>query len=206
MVEHMPRTLLALVAATVLVTGCGSSDTHNDADVAFAQQMVPHHEQAVTMSDLALEPDRGASAEVRALAEQIGSAQDSEIEQMNGWLEEWGEDGAGSEHGGHGAEHGDGHDGGGHDDGAGHEGMLTEEQLDELASATGAEFDALWLTSMIEHHEGAITMAQRVVDDGQDPDVRDLAEQIVQVQQDEIEDMRAIVSSLDDPATSPQSG
>lgn len=192
----MRRTLLALAAATVLVTGCGSSDTHNDADVAFAQQMVPHHEQAVTMSDLALEPDRGASAEVRALAEQIGSAQHAEIEQMNGWLEEWGEDGAGSEHEGHGAEHGDGHGAehgaGGHDDGAGHEGMLTDEQLDELAAATGAEFDTLWLTSMIEHHEGAITMAQKVVDDGKDPDVRDLAEQIVQVQQDEIETMRAL--------------
>lgn len=200
----MRRTLLALVAATALVTGCGSSDTHNDADVTFAQQMVPHHEQAVTMSDLALEPDRGASAEVRALAEQIGSAQHGEIEQMNGWLEEWGEDGAVSEHGGHGAEHGDGH-GEGHGDG-GHEGMLTEEQLDELAAATGAEFDALWLTSMIEHHEGAITMAQKVVADGKDPDVRALAEQIVQVQQDEIEQMRAIVSSLDDPATSSQSG
>ncbi len=201
----MRRTLLALAAATVLVTGCGSSDTHNDADVAFAQQMVPHHEQAVTMSDLALEPDRGASAEVRALAEQIGSAQHAEIEQMNGWLEEWGEDGAGSEHGGHGAEHGDGH-GEGHGGGAGHEGMLTDEQLDDLAAATGPEFDTLWLTSMIEHHEGAITMAQKVVDDGKDPDVRDLAEQIVQVQQDEIEAMRAIVSSLDDPATSSQSG
>jgi len=201
----MRRTLLALAAATVLVTGCGSSDTHNDADVAFAQQMVPHHEQAVTMSDLALEPDRGASAEVRALAEQIGSAQHTEIEQMNGWLEEWGEDGSGSEHGGHGAEHGDGH-GEGHGGGDGHEGMLTDEQLDDLAAATGAEFDTLWLTSMIEHHEGAITMAQKVVADGKDPDVRDLAEQIVQVQQDEIEQMRAIVSSLDDPATSSQSG
>ena len=181
----MRRTLLALAAATVLVTGCGSSDTHNDADVAFAQQMVPHHEQAVTMSDLALEPDRGASTEVQALAEQIGSAQGSEIDQMNGWLEEWGEDGGDSEHGGHGGGHGADHR-------AGHEGMLTDEQLDELADATGAEFDTLWLTSMIAHHEGAITMAQEAVDDGQDPDVRALAEEIVQVQQDEIEQMRAL--------------
>ena len=189
----MRRTLLALAAATVLVTGCGSSDTHNDADVAFAQQMVPHHEQAVTMSDLALEPDRGDSPEVQALAQQIGSAQHAEIEQMNGWLEEWGEDGAGSEHGnGHGEGHGDDH-GTGHDDGAGHEGMLTEEQLDELAAASGTEFDTLWLTSMIEHHEGAITMAQKAVDDGQDPDVRELAEQVVQVQQDEIGVMTELV-------------
>lgn len=177
----MRRRLFALAAVTILVAGCGSSDTHNDADVAFAQQMVPHHEQAVTMSDLALEPDRGASTEVQAMAEQIGSAQGSEIDQMNGWLEEWGEDAGDSEHEGHGADHG-----------AGHEGMLTDEQLDELADASGAEFDTLWLTSMIAHHEGAITMAQEAVDDGQDPDVRALAEEIVQVQQDEIEQMRAL--------------
>ena len=79
--------------------------------------------------------------------------------------------------------------------GAGHEGMLTEEQLDELAAASGPEFDALWLSSMIAHHEGAITMAQEAVDDGQDADVRDLAEQIVQVQQDEIAQMRALSAS-----------
>lgn len=187
----MRRTLLALAAATVLVTGCGSSDTHNDADVAFAQQMVPHHEQAVTMSDLALEPERGASAQVRALAEQIGSAQDSEIDQMNGWLEKWDEGGGDSEHGGHGGGHDDDH-GDGHGSGAGHEGMLTDEQLDELAAATGAEFDELWLTSMIAHHEGAITMAQKAVDDGKDPEVRELAEQIMQVQQDEIAQMTAL--------------
>ena len=186
----MRRTLLALAAATVLVTACGSSDTHNDADIAFAQQMVPHHEQAVVMSDLALEPDRGASAEVRALAEQIGSAQDSEIDQMNGWLEEWGEDGGDSEHEGHGGGHGTDH---GEDHGPGHEGMLTDEQLDELAAATGTEFDSLWLASMIAHHEGAITMAQDAVDDGKDPEVRELAEQIVQAQQDEIDQMRLLV-------------
>lgn len=189
----MRRSLLTLTFAAALIAGCGSS-SHNDADVAFAQQMVPHHEQAVTMSDLALEPDRGASPEVQALAEQIGSAQGTEIDQMNGWLEEWDEPSAGSDHEGHGGEHGDDH-GGGHSDGAGHEGMLTEEQLDELAAATGPEFDALWLSSMIAHHEGAITMAQEAVDDGQDADVRDLAEQIVQVQQDEIAQMRALSAS-----------
>ena len=180
----MRRSLLTLTFAAALIAGCGSS-SHNDADVAFAQQMVPHHEQAVTMSDLALEPDRGASAEVQALAEQIGSAQGSEIDQMNEWLEEWGEDGDDAGHEGHGGGHGDGH-------GAGHEGMLSDDELAELESATGSEFDTLWLTSMIAHHEGAITMAQKAVDDGQDPDVRELAEQIAQVQQDEIAQMRAL--------------
>ncbi|WP_229052869.1 DUF305 domain-containing protein [Aeromicrobium sp. Leaf350] len=178
---------LVLAAAAVLLAACGSS-SHNDADTAFAQQMVPHHEQAVEMSDLALDPARGASPEVQALAEQIGSAQHDEIELMNGWLEEWGES-EGSDHGGHGDGHGD-HGGGDHHE---MEGMLTDEQMAELADATGAEFDSLWLTGMIAHHEGAVTMAETAVADGKDPDVRELAEQIADVQKTEIAEMKALL-------------
>jgi len=152
--------------------------------------MVPHHEQAVTMSDLALDPARGASSEVRALAEQIGSAQHDEIAQMQDWLEEWGADG-GSGHAGHESGHGSEHGGGG--DHAQMDGMLSDGQLAELEAATGPAFDALWLTSMIEHHEGAVTMAETVVADGKDPDVRELAEQIVDVQRDEIAQMQALL-------------
>ncbi len=180
-------TLTALTFAAALAAGCGSS-SHNDADVAFAQQMVPHHEQAVTMSDLALEPGRGASAEVQALAEQIGSAQGTEIEQMNGWLEEWGEDA--DDQSGHG-DHMD--DEMGDDAGQQMEGMLSADELDELAGAVGTEFDTLWLTSMLAHHEGAVTMAEDVIADGEDPDVRELAEQIVQAQKDEIASMLALL-------------
>jgi uncharacterized protein (DUF305 family) len=188
-----PSLMLGLSAAALsvgLLAGCGS-DPQNDADVAFAQMMVPHHEQAVTMSDLALDPARGASPEVQALAEQIGSAQHDEIAQMQAWLEEWGVHG-GSGHAGHESGHGSGH-GSEHGGEQQMDGMLSDDQLAQLEDATGPEFDELWLTSMIEHHEGAVTTAETVVADGKDPDVRELAEQIVEVQRTEITAMEALL-------------
>ncbi|MFT4298159.1 MAG: DUF305 domain-containing protein [Aeromicrobium sp.] len=176
-----------IAAVTALTTACGSA-THNDADIAFAQSMVSHHAQAVEMSDLALEEDRGTSPEVRTLAEKIAGAQHGEIEQMNAWLDDWNasESASGHEHGHEG--HGDGH--------GDMEGMLTDEQLTELADATGTDFDQLWLAGMIEHHRGAITMAQTVIDEGQDPDVRELAEAIIAEQESEIAEMTILLETL----------
>lgn len=152
--------------------------TPSPADVMFAQMMIPHHEQAVVMSDYALE--NTSTPEVLALAEQIKAAQQPEIEQMTSWLEEWGVpvmsgmDAMGA-HGGHGMS-----------------GMLTDEQLDELANARDADFDALYLAYMIDHHEGAIDMADDVAD-SQDPRVAALAAAIIEAQRAEIVEMQRLL-------------
>ena len=158
--------------------GEGSGVTHADAgDVAFAQQMIPHHEQAVQMADLALDTP-SASSTVRALASQVKAAQDPEIRTMSSWLDAWGAPGAGEvDHSGH--------------DMAG---MMSEADLDALARAQGAEFDRMWLTMMIAHHEGAVTMSRTVLDSTQRAEVRALAESIVSAQQREIETMKGLLS------------
>jgi len=148
-----------------------------DADVMFAQMMIPHHEQAVVMSDLALDPARGASPAVVALAEQIRAAQAPEIEQMQAWLD--GQDaGMGGDHSGHG----------------GMEGMLSDEQIAALGAAEGAEFDRLFLEGMIAHHEGAVAMAEDVRADGDDPELAALADAIIAAQEQEIAEMRALLA------------
>lgn len=145
----------------------------------FAQMMIPHHEQAVVMSDLA--PTRASSKEILDLASEIKNAQAPEIAQMRAWLEEWGfpvmdMDDMGA-HAGHG----------------GMQGMLSDDQLDALASASGEEFDQLFATYMIAHHEGAIEMAQDVLRDGRDARVKSLAEQIISSQRAEIDQMQAFL-------------
>ncbi|MFM9134938.1 MAG: DUF305 domain-containing protein, partial [bacterium] len=165
-------------SSTPQSTAAGPPVMPSPADAMFAQMMIPHHEQAVVMSDYALA--NTSNPEVLALAEQIKAAQQPEIEQMTSWLEEWGVpvmsgmDAMGA-HGGHGMS-----------------GMLTDEQLDELADASDAEFDALYLAYMIDHHEGAIDMAQGVVD-SQDPRVAALAAAIIEAQRAEIVEMQRLL-------------
>lgn len=147
----------------------------NDADVEFAQGMIPHHEQAVEMADLA--DGRAESAEVIDLAERIKAAQDPEIEQMRGWLEDWGQE----------MPEAMDHEGMG--------GMMSEDDMTALESASGAEFDEMFLTMMIEHHEGAIEMAQTELDDGQNAEAKELAQTIIDAQQAEIEEMQGILDA-----------
>ena len=156
----------------------GSSE-FNRADVMFAQMMIPHHEQAIEMSDLVLAKD-GVDPEVMELAEQIEAAQGPEIEQMQTWLDEWGapsmmdaDDMAGM---------------------GGMDGMLTEEQLDELAAADGATGSALFLEGMIEHHEGAIDMAEQHQEDGENEEALELSASIIETQTAEIERMRELLA------------
>jgi uncharacterized protein (DUF305 family) len=154
-------------------------------DVMFAQMMIPHHEQAIEMADLA--GDRAQSAEVLALAEDIKAAQDPEIDLMTGWLEAWGEDvpmpGMGMDH--------SGHDMGSMSDSM--TGMMSAEDMEALAAASGAEFDQMWLEMMIEHHEGALAMAEQVQDSDL-PDVRGLAKAIIAGQTAEIETMQGLLA------------
>lgn len=198
--KRLISTFVMVAAVSLVAVGCGSSSDgsmpgmdmdsdatettaagasgadSNDADVMFAQGMIPHHEQAVEMAKLA--GDRAESQEVKDLAADIEAAQDPEIEQMTGWLEEWDQpmemDGMDSMEMG---------------------GMMSEDQMSELEDATGAEFDAMFLEMMIEHHEGAIAMAQDQVDDGKNAEAIALAEAIIEAQQGEIETMQGLLDA-----------
>jgi uncharacterized protein (DUF305 family) len=106
---------------------------------------------------------------------------------MSGWLDAWGEPEAGG--------HGSGHGSGGGDDAAGG-GMMSGEQMDDLAAAEGDEASRLFLDSMIEHHEGAVDMAKQELDAGAHADAKELAASIVQAQESEIKEMQALLAGL----------
>ena len=192
MIRRTRLTLVAVAALGVLLAGCGGAHDMDDmgmaspssttgasaADAMFAQMMIPHHEQAVEMSTLA--ETRASSPEIKELAAEIKGAQQPEIDQMTAWLEEWGMPvmsgmDAMGEHGGHGMS-----------------GMLTDDQLQQLADASGPEFDRLFAEFMILHHEGAIDMAEDVVD-SKDPRVAALAAAIIKTQAEEIAQMGAFL-------------
>ncbi len=157
----------------------GASVVLNDADVEFAQGMIAHHEQAVEMAEIALDPNRQAGPEVIDLATRIQAAQEPEIDQMTAWLTAAGESVT--------MDLSDGHDMSSMD------GMMTAEEMDALAVATGPEFDAMWLEMMIAHHEGAISQSQTVKADGSNVDVLALADLIITAQQGEIAEMQALL-------------
>ncbi len=147
----------------------------NDADVAFTTGMIPHHEQAVEMS--AMVPGRSTNPAVAKLAAEISAAQGPEIATMKTFLVQWNKSAD------------SGHEG--HDMGA-MQGMVDGATMTRLESLAGAEFDRLWLTSMIGHHEGAIGMAEAELADGANADAKELAEQIITVQKAEIARMQQL--------------
>ncbi len=151
----------------------------NDADIAFTAGMIPHHEQAIEMSDIVLGKD-GIDPRVGELAERIKAAQGPEIDRLQGWLRDWG-----AEHAGHGGDH------------AGHgDGMMTEEDLAALRDASGADASRLFLEQMIAHHEGAVQMAETQIAEGGNADAIALAREIASAQAAEIQQMRDLLASL----------
>jgi uncharacterized protein (DUF305 family) len=146
-----------------------SSSQYSADEIMFAQMMIPHHEQAVTMSELAL--SNTTTAEIVALATAIRDAQAPEIIQMQSWI-----DGKSESHM--------------HDMEMG--GMLSDAELAELAELKGAAFDQMFLTAMIAHHEGALDMVE-MINDSTNSEVKTLAANIVQSQSAEIEAMKALL-------------
>ncbi len=186
---------VALAAAALLFGACGSHDMgsmdtgsidtgdstpesadFNDADVIFAQMMIPHHQQAIEMSDIALDPNSQASAAIIALATQIKGAQDPEISQMKNLLTNWGKS----------MEMGSMHHSSMMD------GMLSLEEMDTLGQLKGAEFDKAWAKGMIAHHEGAIAMANEVLANGKNSEILALANAVVSGQSAEIKTLKPL--------------
>jgi len=147
-------------------SGVNTSD-FSGVDIMFAQMMIPHHQQAIDMSALA--ESRAMSPAVKALASKISAEQGPEIEQMRSWLKAAN---APTE--------------------MGHQmsmdGMLSDAELERLTNASGAEFDELFIIGMIAHHEGAIEMAQMVVD-SKNLEARELGETIIKMQTLEIAEL-----------------
>jgi uncharacterized protein (DUF305 family) len=204
-----PRTLaltLTALAAAALLAACGStgsgtpspagagstfsgmsgmqatssarSSGFNAQDETFATDMIIHHRQAVQMA--ALVPGRSTNAKVLALAARIQAAQQPEIDTMTGWLTAWGsampEDMAR------------------HDMGESMPGMMSAADLADLKATRGAEFDRMFLTMMIAHHEGALTMSRAQVAKGSNPDATTLAQTIIAAQTTEISQMRGLLA------------
>ena len=198
--KKLTLTVVALTTAALLLGACGSSDMgsmdmgssdsssmdmgysipesadFNDADVMFAQMMIPHHEQAIEMSDIALDPNTGASAAIIALATQIKGAQDPEISQMKNLLTTWGMP----------------TEMGSMDHSSMMDGMLSLEEMDTLGQLKGAEFDKAWAKGMIAHHEGAIAMANDVLANGKNSEILALANAVVSGQSTEIETLKPL--------------
>ena len=193
--KKLTLTVIALTTTALLLGACGSSDMSsmdmgssdmdnsipesadfNDADVMFAQMMIPHHEQAIEMSDIALDPNTGASAAIIALATQIKGAQDPEISQMKNLLTTWGMPTKM----------------GSMDHSSMMDGMLSLEEMDTLGQLKGAEFDKAWAKGMIAHHEGAIEMANDVLANGKNSEILALANAVVSGQSTEIETLKPL--------------
>jgi uncharacterized protein (DUF305 family) len=177
------RTLLAAVLAIAVLALAGCSDdattrtenNHDDADVAFATGMIPHHAQALVMVDMT--EGRDLDPAFTQLTDAIRAAQTPEIQTMSGWLEDWGkevpdESGMG---------------------GMDMPGMMSDDDLDTLESSSGATFEARWLRMMIEHHQGAIEMAKVEIAEGSYPPAVDLATSIVTSQEAEIVTMKTLL-------------
>ncbi len=186
---------VVLFTGALLFTACGghdmsdmsagSTDTNvadsergfNDADIMFAQMMIPHHEQAIELADIALDPTLMASDQVEALASQIKNAQDPEIDLMVQWLDEWEQPLM--------------------DMSVDHsmtmEGMLSVDELGAIGQMNGEEFDQAWIQSMIAHHQGAIEMADTVKAEGKSALVQELADAIIEAQKLEIDTLELLL-------------
>jgi uncharacterized protein (DUF305 family) len=160
----------------------GSNNQHNSrssdytgADIMFLQMMIPHHQQAIDISNLAMKTSK--DAELLALAKIIARDQAAEITKMKAWL----------------ADAGAGMDMGHSMDGMG--GMLSGAELSALRAEMGTKFDILWLKGMTGHHDGAIHMTT-MIRDASNPEIKAFGEKVIADQSAQIEQMREMIKRL----------
>lgn len=151
---------------------------HSDKDVEFATMMIPHHQQAVEMADMAVE--KATNAQVKQLATAIKAAQDPEIKEMSGWLTGWGKPvpSPGMSHSMPGS------------------GMMTEQEMTDLGKASGPAFDRMWVQMMIKHHQSAVAMAKTEQTSGESAKAIELAKKIETAQNAEIATMQKLLNQL----------
>ncbi|MDV9189147.1 DUF305 domain-containing protein, partial [Streptomyces sp. SR27] len=151
----------------------------NDADVMFAQMMIPHHQQALEMAELA--DGRAEDPEVKKLVAAIERAQDPEIQKMKAWLKGWGRPESAS-----------------HGSGGGHSmaGMMSEQDMKDLAAVKGKAFDRKFAELMIAHHNGAVDMAKEEQKSGTNATAKALADDVVRTQSEEVAALRKILDRI----------
>jgi uncharacterized protein (DUF305 family) len=154
-----------------------SAGAHNAQDVAFAQQMITHHRQAIEMSDLAA--TRAFSSEVKSLATTIKGEQDPEINTMSGWLTSWGAAVPQEMKG--------------MDMSSGMPGAMSTADMTKLDKASGTMFDTMFLQMMVQHHQGAVTMAKTEQSKGEYGPAKTLAASIITAQTAEINQMNTLL-------------
>ena len=155
----------------------------NDADVAFAQGMIPHHQQALEMVELT--KGRTLTVQTQQIVNAIKDAQTPEIATMTQWLNDWKKDVPSA------SDSMSGHD----MSDMGSNGMMTDAEMSSLERASDSKFEDMWLEMMIRHHQGAIAMANTEKKDGKFSDAVSLATSIASSQQDEIDEMQRILAS-----------
>ncbi|WP_200446925.1 DUF305 domain-containing protein [Corynebacterium macginleyi] len=188
---NIDATTSATSTATTEADGEISVD-HNDADIMFAQMMIPHHQQAVEMSEMLLAKE-GIPAQVVEFAQGVIDAQEPEIDRMNAMLEAWGQQPV-TDSGG--METMDEMGGMDHGEMGAMSGMMSQEDMTALEESQGTEAARLYLEQMTTHHEGAVDMARDEVADGQNPHAITLAEQIINDQEAEITQMQQMLTDL----------
>ncbi len=179
--DHDMGTMAPASSAPPSSASASTTAEFNDADVMFVQMMLPHHEQAVAMSDTLLQKT-GVDPDVTALAQQIKAAQQPEIDTMKGFLTAWGKQEMSGGMGG--MNHG------------GDDGMASKADLKKLEEADGPTAQKLYLQLMTRHHQGAITMANTEVGGGKNPEAIEMAKDIVATQQQEIGVMKDLLAKL----------
>lgn len=162
-------------SAPASASASASAGAFNDADVMFAQMMIPHHEQALKMAELA--DGRAEDAEIKKLVGEIEKAQDPEIQKMKGWLKTWGKPES---------------MGGGH----AMAGMMSDADMTALAATKGKAFDRKFAELMIAHHEGAVEMAKTEQKNGSDAAAKKVADDVVRTQAAEIAQLKKILERL----------
>lgn len=139
---------------------------HNQADIVFLQNMIPHHTRAIAMAQMA--GNQTTSPQVKDLATRVKNEQSQQAQQMSNLLSSWG---------------------------ASTIGPTTEtDQIPGVIN--GAGFDRMILQVMIVHHQDAVTMARTELTQGGDPTTRNLAQQIISTQQAEINEMKTLLQVI----------
>lgn len=165
------RSFLAVVPTLAVLTSCGSAGP-SAADRLFVAQMIPHHHLGMEMIDQATR--HVEDTRLRRLVFEMGSYHAAELDQLHEWAKEWGVESADR-----------------------FPGEIAKTELADLAVLVGREYDRRWLELMIEHHEGALEISARQMQEGSNDESIEMAESVLEMQQREIREMRVLLPAVD---------